>query len=90
MLGLGFPPLSRTSLAEIAAPHLTGLSERLRESVSLAVLTGDEIQYTARITTSRILSVHITVGTRLPAYATSLGRVMLADLPDPRSPGCVP
>ncbi|MCX4575585.1 helix-turn-helix domain-containing protein [Streptomyces sp. NBC_01571] len=83
VLGLGFPPLSRTSLAEIAAPHLTGLSERLRESVSLAVLTGDEIQYTARITTSRILSVHITVGTRLPAYATSLGRVMLADLPEP-------
>ncbi|MET8407368.1 IclR family transcriptional regulator C-terminal domain-containing protein [Streptomyces sp. NPDC005195] len=83
VLGLGFPPLSRTSLAEIAAPHLTGLSERLRESVSLAVLTGDEIQYTARVTTSRILSAHITVGTRLPAYATSLGRVMLADLPDP-------
>lgn len=51
--------------------------------MSLAVLTGDEIQYTARITTSRILSVHITVGTRLPAYATSLGRVMLADLPEP-------
>ncbi|WP_393081854.1 IclR family transcriptional regulator C-terminal domain-containing protein [Streptomyces sp. LN704] len=90
VLGLGFPPLSRTSLAEIAAPHLTGLSERLRESVSLAVLTGDEIQYTARITTSRILSVHITVGTRLPAYATSLGRVMLADLPDPPLSGLRP
>ncbi|MFF2997244.1 IclR family transcriptional regulator C-terminal domain-containing protein [Streptomyces sp. NPDC057950] len=90
VLGLGFPPLSRTSLAEIAAPHLTGLSERLRESVSLAVLTGDEIQYTARITTSRILSVHIAVGTRLPAYATSLGRVMLADLPDPPLAGLRP
>ncbi|MER7675147.1 IclR family transcriptional regulator C-terminal domain-containing protein [Streptomyces sp. NPDC096934] len=86
VLGLGFPPLSRTSLAEIATPHLTGLSQRLHESVSLAVLTGDEIQYTARITTSRILSVHITVGTRLPAYATSLGRVMLADLPGPPLP----
>ncbi|WP_228120880.1 IclR family transcriptional regulator domain-containing protein [Streptomyces fagopyri] len=83
VLGLGFPPLSRTSLPEIAAPHLTGLSQRLHESVSLAVLTGDEIQYTARIATSRILSVHISVGTRLPAYATSLGRVMLADLPEP-------
>lgn len=83
VLGLGFPPLSRTSLPEIAAPHLTGLSQRLHESVSLAVLTGDEIQYTARIATSRVLSVHISVGTRLPAYATSLGRVMLADLPEP-------
>ncbi|MFD8419829.1 IclR family transcriptional regulator C-terminal domain-containing protein [Streptomyces sp. NPDC059466] len=83
VLGLGFPPLSRTSLAEIATPYLTGLSQRLGESVSLAVLTGDEIRYTARITTSRIMSVHITVGTRLPAYATSLGRVLLADLPEP-------
>lgn len=84
VLGLGYPPLSRTSLPEIAAPHLTELSQRLHESVSLAVLAGDEIQYTGRVSTSRIMSVHITVGTRLPAYATSLGRVMLADQPEPR------
>lgn len=83
VLGLGFPPLSRTSLAEIAAPHLTELSQRLHDSVSLAILTGDEIQYTGRVSTSRIMSVHITIGTRLPAYATALGRVMLADLPEP-------
>lgn len=83
VLGLGFPSLSRTSLAEIAAPHLTALSQRLYESVSLAVLTGDEVHYTVRVATSRILSVHITVGSRLPAYATALGRVMLADLPEP-------
>ncbi|MFE2687058.1 IclR family transcriptional regulator domain-containing protein [Streptomyces mirabilis] len=83
VLGLGFPPLSRTSLAEIAAPHLTELSQRLHDSVSLAVLTGDEIQYTGRVSTSRVMSVHITVGTRLPAYPTALGRVMLADLPEP-------
>ncbi|MHA5050236.1 IclR family transcriptional regulator domain-containing protein [Streptomyces sp. SD15] len=86
VLGLGFPPLSRTSLAEIAAPHLTELSQRLRDSVSLAVLAGDEIQYTGRVSISRIMSVNVSVGTRLPAYATSLGRVMLADLPDPRLP----
>ncbi|MFD8001555.1 IclR family transcriptional regulator domain-containing protein [Streptomyces mirabilis] len=83
VLGLGFPPLSRTSLAEIAAPHLTELSQRLHDSVSLAVLTGDEIQYTGRVSTSRVMSVHITMGTRLPAYPTALGRVMLADLPEP-------
>ncbi|SFF03676.1 IclR family transcriptional regulator domain-containing protein [Streptomyces mirabilis] len=83
VLGLGFPPLSRTSLAEIAAPHLTELSQRLHDSVSLAVLTGDEIQYTGRVSTSRVMSVHITIGTRLPAYPTALGRVMLADLPEP-------
>ncbi|MFF4726585.1 IclR family transcriptional regulator C-terminal domain-containing protein [Streptomyces mirabilis] len=83
VLSLGFPPLSRTSLAEIAAPHLTELSQRLHDSVSLAVLTGDEIQYTGRVSTSRVMSVHITIGTRLPAYPTALGRVMLADLPEP-------
>ncbi|QIY71624.1 IclR family transcriptional regulator C-terminal domain-containing protein [Streptomyces sp. RLB1-33] len=83
VLGLGFPPLSRTSLAEIAAPHLTELSQRLHDSVSLAILTGDEIQYTGRVSTSRVMSVHITIGTRLPAYPTALGRVMLADLPEP-------
>ncbi|MCX4454741.1 helix-turn-helix domain-containing protein [Streptomyces sp. NBC_01728] len=82
VLGLGFPPLSRTSLAEIAAPHLTGLSQRLHDSVSLAILTGDEVQYTGRVSTSRIMSAHIAIGTRLPAYPTALGRVMLADLPE--------
>ncbi|MFI6278832.1 IclR family transcriptional regulator C-terminal domain-containing protein [Streptomyces sp. NPDC050988] len=80
VLALGFPPLSRTALPQIAAPHLAELADRLHDSASLAVLAGDEIQYTARVATSRIMSVNITVGTRFPAYATSLGRVMLADL----------
>lgn len=83
VLSLGFPPLSRTSLWEIATPHLAGLTSRIHESASLAVLTpaGDEIQYTARVATNRVMSVNLTVGTRLPAYATSMGRVLLADLP---------
>jgi len=81
VLSLGFPPLSRTSLPEIAAPHMAELAQRVHESTSLAVLSGDEIQYTARVATSRIMSVNITVGTRLPAYATSMGRVLLSDLP---------
>ncbi|WP_406488085.1 IclR family transcriptional regulator C-terminal domain-containing protein [Streptomyces phaeochromogenes] len=80
VLALGFPPLSRTTLPQIAAPHLAELADRLHDSASLSVLAGDEIQYTARVATSRIMSVNITVGTRFPAYATSLGRVMLADL----------
>ncbi|MFE7842017.1 IclR family transcriptional regulator C-terminal domain-containing protein [Streptomyces sp. NPDC057474] len=82
VLGLGFPPLSMLPLPRIAAPHLAELSARVHESASLAILTGggDEVQYTARVATSRIMSVNITLGTRLPAYATSLGRVMLADL----------
>ena len=81
VLELGFPPLSRISLPEIAAPHMAELAHRVHESASLAVLSGDEIQYTARVATSRVMSVNITVGTRLPAYATSMGRVLLADLP---------
>ncbi|GAB2992375.1 IclR family transcriptional regulator C-terminal domain-containing protein [Streptomyces pseudoechinosporeus] len=95
VLGLGFPPLSRTTLPQIAAPHLAELAGRLHDSASLAVLAGDEIQYTARVATSRIMSVNITIGTRLPAYATSLGRVMLADLapaerPTPTVPALTP
>jgi IclR family pca regulon transcriptional regulator len=91
VLGLGYPPLSMLPLPRIAAPHLAELSARVHDSASLAILTegGDEVQYTARVATSRIMSANITLGTRLPAYATSLGRVMLADLlpqaplPDP-------
>ncbi|MFI1357425.1 IclR family transcriptional regulator C-terminal domain-containing protein [Streptomyces sp. NPDC020898] len=91
VLSLGFPPLSRTSLPEIAAPHLAELAGRVDESASLAILTEDsgpgseaEIQYTARVATRRIMSAHITVGTRLPAYPTSMGRVLLADVPEGR------
>ncbi|MER6125447.1 IclR family transcriptional regulator C-terminal domain-containing protein [Streptomyces sp. NPDC001795] len=86
VLGLGFPPLSRTTLSDIATPHLNALSQLVHESASFAVLTGDDIQYTARVAPSRIMSVNVTVGTRLPAYATSMGRVMLADLPEPSLP----
>ncbi|MFE6285821.1 IclR family transcriptional regulator C-terminal domain-containing protein [Streptomyces sp. NPDC057877] len=80
-LSLGFPPLSRTSLPDIASPHLAALTREIHESASLATLTPDgrEIQYTARVATTRIMSVNITIGTRLPAYATSMGRVLLAD-----------
>ncbi|MEU8763707.1 IclR family transcriptional regulator C-terminal domain-containing protein [Streptomyces sp. NPDC048659] len=80
VLSLGFPPLSRTTLTRIAQPHLAGLAARVRESASLAVLTGDEVQYTGRVETTRIMNVHITIGTRFPAYATSMGRVLLAGL----------
>ncbi|KPI21873.1 transcriptional regulator, IclR family [Actinobacteria bacterium OK074] len=86
VLALGYPPLSRTTLPDIAGPHLTALSQLLQESTSLAILTGDEIQYTARRATPRVMSVNVTVGTRLPAYPTALGRVLLAALPDHRLP----
>ncbi|NHI09055.1 IclR family transcriptional regulator [Streptomyces sp. KO7888] len=88
VLSLGFPPLSRTSLPEIAQPHLTALADRVHESTSLAVLSdsGEEIQYTARASAPHVLSARVTLGTRLPAHATALGRVLLAH-PEVRARG---
>ncbi|WP_328681543.1 helix-turn-helix domain-containing protein [Streptomyces sp. NBC_00322] len=81
VLALGCPPLSRTTLSEIASPHLATLVQQVHDSASLAVLDGDAIQYTARVATGRIMSVNIQIGTRFPAYAASMGRVLLAGLP---------
>ncbi|KQX88361.1 IclR family transcriptional regulator C-terminal domain-containing protein [Streptomyces clavifer] len=81
VLGLGHAPLSRTTLPEIALPHMGRLVGRLHDSASLAVLDGDDIRYTARVATERVMSVNITTGTRFPAHATSMGRVLLAGLP---------
>ncbi|WP_320780231.1 IclR family transcriptional regulator C-terminal domain-containing protein [Streptomyces sp. CRN 30] len=78
VLSLGFPPLSGLSLPQIAQPHLEALAAQVHETVSLAVLSasGAEIQYTGRATTGRVMSARVTLGTRLPAAATSLGRVL--------------
>ncbi|QDO03262.1 helix-turn-helix domain-containing protein [Streptomyces sp. RLB3-17] len=81
VLELGYARLSTLTLADIARPHLADLVARVRESASLAVLDGAEVRYVARVATGQITSARITPGTRLPAYATSMGRVLLADLP---------
>lgn len=81
VLQLGYAYLSALSLPQLAQPHLEALSEKLGESTSAAVLDGTDIFYVARVSTRRIMTVGITVGTRFPAYATSMGRVLLADLP---------
>ncbi|WP_327315740.1 IclR family transcriptional regulator domain-containing protein [Streptomyces sp. NBC_01235] len=88
VLSLGFPPLSRTSLPRIATPHMATLAAEIQETTSLAVLTerADEIQYTARATARHVMSVDITVGTRLPAQGTSMGRVLLPTGTDAPSP----
>lgn len=82
VLELGYARLSGMSVDELARPHLARLAERVRESASVAVLSGPDISYVARVATRRIMQVNITVGTRFPAYATSMGRVLLADLPE--------
>ncbi len=81
VLELGFSYLSAQSLPEVAQPHLEALSREVGESTSASVLDGYDIVYIARVPTRRIMSVGITIGTRFPAYATSMGRVLLAALP---------
>lgn len=81
VLQLGYAYLSGLSLPQIAQPYLEELSLKLGESTSAAVLEGTDIAYVARVATRRIMTVGITVGTRFPAYATSMGRVLLAALP---------
>ncbi len=78
VLELGFSYLSALSLPEIVQPHLEALSREVDESVSAAVLDDADIVYVARVPTRRIMSVRITIGTRFPAFATSMGRVLLA------------
>ncbi|MFE5917458.1 IclR family transcriptional regulator domain-containing protein [Streptomyces sp. NPDC002285] len=82
VLELGYSYLSSYTLPQIAEPHLEQLVARVRESSSLCVLDGDDIVYVARVPTRRIMTASITVGTRFPAYVTSVGRVILAHLPD--------
>lgn len=78
VLELGYSYLASLSLPELAMPTMERLVERVRESCSMAVLDGEEVVYVARVPTKRIMSVAISVGTRFPAYATSMGRVLLA------------
>lgn len=81
VLELGYSYLSGLTLPDVAQPHLEALVGRVEESSSLSVLDGDDVVYVARVHTKRIMTVMITVGTRFPAYATSMGRVLLAGLP---------
>jgi len=83
VLELGYARLSARSVEDLVRPHLTRLTRAVHESASVAVLRGPDISYVARVATSRIMQVVITVGTRFPAYATSMGRVLLAALPEP-------
>jgi IclR family pca regulon transcriptional regulator len=82
VLELGYAYLSSLTFAEVAEPHLERLVAEVHESSSMCVLDGDDIVYVARVPTSRIMTVSISVGTRFPAYATSMGRVLLAALPE--------
>lgn len=82
VLALGYAYLSSFSVSQIAQPHLEDLAEELHESCSVSVLDGDDLVYVARASANRIMTIALTVGTRLPPYPTSMGRVLLAHLPE--------
>lgn len=84
ILEFGYAYLSSRSLPQIAEPHLRRLTEQLREMTAVAVLEGDEICYVAQVSSPKLLSVAIPVGTRFPAHATSMGKVLLAGVPPER------
>lgn len=71
---------SSNPLPRVAQPYIEQVSEAVGESCSVSVLTGDEVIYVARSTRKRAASVHRDVGQNLPAYCTSMGRVLLANL----------
>ncbi len=81
MLTLSNTYSASSSLATAAQPILERMSAVLRESFSVATLDGDDIVYIARSSVSRVMSDDLHIGSRLPAYCTSMGRVLLAYLP---------
>jgi len=82
VLRLGFSFLSSSSVVEAARPVLERITEQLHESASMSMLDGGQIVYVARSAASRVLAAGLSVGSHLPAYCTSMGRVLLAALPD--------
>jgi len=83
VLTLGHAYLSSTPLAVTAQPILDRLSEQLHEAFSMATLEGEEVLYIARSATpQRLISVDLSVGSRLPAYCTSMGRILMAAMDD--------
>jgi len=78
ILSLGHPYLTSTPLAKAAQPVLRHVSNRLNESSSIAILDGVDILYIARASTSRIMTIDLDIGSRLPAHCTSMGRALLS------------
>ena len=82
VLQLGFSTLRSMDIRQSARPYLERLSKETGETVSLAVLDGLEIVYVDRIRNRQIVGVVLGMGSRLPAHCTSMGKAMLAYLPE--------
>ncbi|HEY4276825.1 MAG TPA: IclR family transcriptional regulator C-terminal domain-containing protein [Conexibacter sp.] len=82
VLELGYSFLSGLRFPDVALPHLERLVSEVDESSEASILDGDEIVYVARVPSTAALTIAINVGARMPAHATSMGKVLLASLPD--------
>lgn len=82
VLRLGMGALAAMPMAQLVQPWLDQLSERIGQSTSVAILDETEIVYIARAAQRRVMSIGLMPGSRLPAHCTSLGRVLLAALPE--------
>lgn len=87
VLELGMAYVLSQDLWDLSRPHLRALVDRTGESSSIAQLDGSDIVYVARLAVPKIIALQVTVGTRFPALQTSLGKVLLADLPPEAVPG---
>lgn len=82
ILRLGMGALAALPLPRLVQPWLDQLSERIGQSSSVSILDGTEIVYLARAAQRRLMSIGLMPGSRLPAHCTSMGRVLLAALPE--------
>jgi len=82
ILELGYAYLSSQRLIAVAEPIMERLAEQVQESCSMSVMDGLDIVYVLRIPTKRIMKISLGVGTRLPAWATSMGRILLGAMND--------
>lgn len=84
ILDLGFAYLSSMPIWDLAEPVMETLVGEVHESCSAAVLDEADIVYVLRVPTHKIMSISLGVGSRLPAYCTSMGRMLLSSLPEPK------
>ncbi len=82
ILDLGFAYLSSLPLWNLAEPVMEQLVAEVKESCSAAVLDGPDVVYVLRVPTHKIMSINLGIGSRLPAFCTSMGRTLLAELDD--------
>ncbi|MFQ1064056.1 IclR family transcriptional regulator [Bordetella trematum] len=81
ILELGYAYLSGTPLWNLALPYMEEVAQTTRESCSVSVLDGPDIVYILRLSTHKVMTINLAVGSRLPAWVTSMGRVLLAGQP---------